>query len=84
MITDPIDRERFLSVVESLPPGVFRMKGIVEFSDTPQPMLFQYVAGRFELSLFPRPEVTDRFLTIIARGEVPDLARKFRSGNQLE
>jgi G3E family GTPase len=83
-ITDPIDRERFLSVVESLPPGVFRMKGIVEFSDTPQPMLFQYVAGRFELSLFPRPEVTDRFLTIIARGEVPDLARKLRSGNQLE
>ena len=47
--------------------GVFG-KGILEFSDSPQPMLFQYVAGRFELTLFPQPAVTDRFLTVIARG----------------
>ena len=32
-------------------------------------MLFQYVAGRFELSLSPQPAVTERFLTVIARGE---------------
>jgi hypothetical protein len=32
-------------------------------------MLFQYVAGRFELSLFHQPAVTDRFLTVIAQGE---------------
>lgn len=83
-ITEPVDREKFLSVIESLPPNVFRMKGIVEFSDAPQPMLFQYVAGRFELSLFPQPEVTDRFLTIIARGEIPDIAKKLCTGNQLK
>jgi hypothetical protein len=31
-------------------------------------MLFQYVAGRFELSLFHQPVVADRFLTVIAQG----------------
>ena len=63
-----LDREKFMQAVESLPPTVFRVKGILEFSDSPQPMLFQYVSGRFELSLFPQPAVTDRFLTVIARG----------------
>ena len=63
-----LDREKFMQAVGSLPPTVFRVKGIIEFSDSPQPMLFQYVAGRFELSLFPQPAVTDRFLTVIARG----------------
>jgi G3E family GTPase len=63
-----LDREKFMQAVGSLPPTVFRVKGILEFSDSPHPMLFQYVAGRFELSLFSRPAVTDRFLTVIARG----------------
>jgi len=35
--------------------------------------LFQYVAGRFELSLFPQPSVGERFLIVIAQGECPDL-----------
>ena len=68
VISQPLNRKGFLSAVESLPPTVFRVKGILEFSDSPHPMLFQYVAGRFELSLFPQPAVTDRFLTVIARG----------------
>jgi G3E family GTPase len=68
-IPGPLNRNDFLSAVESLPPTVFRIKGILEFSDSPHPMLFQYVAGRFELSLFHQPSVTDRFLTIIAQGE---------------
>ena len=68
-IPGPLDREKFLSVVESLPAAVFRVKGIVEFTDSPEPELFQYVAGRFELSLFPQPAVADRFLTIIAQGD---------------
>ena len=63
-----LDREKFMQAVESLPPTVFRVKGILEFSGFPQPILFQYVAGRFELSMFPRPAVTERFLTVIGRG----------------
>jgi G3E family GTPase len=73
VIPKPLDRKEFLSAIESLPPAVFRVKGIIEFTDSSQPMLFQYVAGRFELSLFPQPAVTDRFLTIVAQGESPDL-----------
>jgi G3E family GTPase len=76
-IPGPLDREKFLSVVESLPAAVFRVKGIVEFTDSPRPELFQYVAGRFELSLFPQPAVTDRFLTIIAQGNGPDAVGNF-------
>jgi len=67
-IPGPLNRKDFLFAVESLPPTVFRVKGILEFSDSPHPMLFQYVAGRFELSLFHQPLLTDRFLTVIAQG----------------
>jgi G3E family GTPase len=72
-ISKPLNRKEFLSAIESLPSKVFRIKGIIEFSNSPQPMLFQYVAGRFELSLFPQPAVTDRFLTFITQGEELDL-----------
>jgi G3E family GTPase len=68
-IPGPLNRKDFLSAVESLPPTVFRVKGILEFSDSPPPVLFQYVAGRFELSLFHQHAVTDRFLTIIGQGD---------------
>lgn len=75
-IPNPLNRKEFLSAVESLPHTVFRIKGIIEFSDSPQPMLFQYVAGRFELSLFPQPAVRDRFLTFITQGEEFDFIDK--------
>ncbi len=68
-LTTPLDREEFLSAVKSFPSKVFRVKGIIEFADSPQPMLFQYVAGRFELSVFPNSAVKERFLTIISKGE---------------
>ena len=73
IIPKPLNREEFLYTVESLPAAVFRIKGIIEFTDSPQPMLFQYVAGRFELSPFPQPGITARFLTYIAQGGETDL-----------
>jgi hypothetical protein len=33
--------------------------------------LFQYVAGRYELSVFPRSASEDRFLTVIGKGGNP-------------
>jgi G3E family GTPase len=77
-IPRPLNRQEFLSAVDSLPATVFRVKGIIEFTDSPGPMLFQYVAGRYELSLFPQPAVADRFLTVIAQGHGPDPAGNFR------
>jgi G3E family GTPase len=65
-----VDRSKFEETVASLPPSVFRAKGIVAFSDSPQIMLFQYVGGRWEISAFSGSEVHDRFITVIGRGDV--------------
>lgn len=67
----PLDRRAFLEAVAALPPSVFRVKGLVEFTGSDQPMLFQYVAGRYELSAFPRTGVMERFLTVIGQGGDP-------------
>ncbi|OPL15260.1 MAG: hypothetical protein AVO39_02370 [delta proteobacterium MLS_D] len=69
-LTTPVDREKFLRAVEKLPPSVFRVKGILDFSDLPEPALFQYVGGRHQISIFPQPPTDERFLTII--GDGPD------------
>ncbi|MGE5255461.1 MAG: CobW family GTP-binding protein, partial [Hyphomicrobiales bacterium] len=71
--TGALDREKFTRVVTSLPPSVFRAKGLVDFTDSDETMLFQYVCGRFELSVFPRRERSERFLTLIGRGSEPCL-----------
>ena len=70
----PLDRDAFLKAVAQLPPSIFRVKGIIEFSDSPQPMLFQYVAGRHELSVFSQSTIEDRFLTLIGEGGDPEHA----------
>lgn len=68
----PLDRGRFLQAVESLPASVFRAKGLLDFADTGETMLFQYVCGRHELSLFPPGSARERFLTFIGKGDGPD------------
>lgn len=66
----PLEREVFEKIMDDLPPSIFRMKGILEFSDFPHPMVFQYVGGRYELSRFAHNGTRyDPFLTIIGYGE---------------
>lgn len=65
-----VDRRKFMEAVASLAPSVFRVKGIVAFLDSQQTMLFQYVGGRWELSVFRDSDVHDRFLTVIGRGDL--------------
>jgi len=67
-LSHALDRGKFMRFVGSLPSSVFRAKGLIEFADTEETMLFQYVCGRFELSVFPKQGVRDRFLTFIGRG----------------
>jgi G3E family GTPase len=64
----PLDRNAFLAAVAALPPSIFRVKGLIDFTDSEQTLLFQYVAGRYELSVFPHPGVSERFLTVIGQG----------------
>lgn len=67
----PIDRDSFLYKVSQFPTSIFRAKGILEFSDSPRPVLFQYVAGHFDVSVFSGSS-KDRFLTVIGKGEDPE------------
>lgn len=63
-----IDRTEFLHIVAQLPPSIFRVKGVLTFQDSPEPTLFQFVGGRFELSPFPGKAPYERFLTVIGHG----------------
>ena len=65
--TKPLNRAVFMKTIESLPPSVFRMKGVVDFDDTQKATLIQYVAGRYELSEFKNPNLPDRFLVLIGK-----------------
>jgi G3E family GTPase len=58
-----------LRAAESLPRSIFRAKGIIEIAEPPQTMLFQYVAGRYELSALPQTPTSDRFLTLIGKSD---------------
>jgi G3E family GTPase len=64
-----LDREKFMQAVKSLPRSIFRAKGLIDFVDGEETMLFQYVCGRFELSVFPQKGIQHRFLTFIGRGK---------------
>jgi G3E family GTPase len=66
-LSGKLDHGKFLKAVESIPPSIFRAKGIIETSNPPQTMLFQYVAGRYELSALPDARTRDRFLTLIGK-----------------
>ncbi|MCU0559576.1 MAG: GTP-binding protein [Desulfobacterales bacterium] len=67
----PLDHDAFLKAVAEFSPAVFRAKGVVEFSDSPRLMLFQYVNGRHELSVLSGRRLTERFLTVIGKGGDP-------------
>jgi len=68
-LTRKIDRGKFMRAIESLPRSIFRAKGIIEIGEPPQTMLFQYVAGRYELSALPQARTSDRFLTLIGKAD---------------
>ncbi|MFO7596393.1 MAG: GTP-binding protein, partial [Desulfocurvibacter africanus] len=46
----PLSREDLLGILQSLPKGVFRLKGIVTLTESNEPEVVQYVSGRYELS----------------------------------
>lgn len=71
-----MDRRRFLEAVGRVPASIFRIKGVIDLSDPPQAMLFQYVAGRYELSRFSGSRISDRFLTVIGRAADPATFQK--------
>jgi G3E family GTPase len=64
-----VARADFLDSVAAIPPTIFRAKGVVDLDRPRQTFIFQYVAGRYELSRSDNPGVADRFLTFIGQGK---------------
>jgi G3E family GTPase len=65
--TEPLERKHFINAIKAIPRSIFRIKGVVEFTDADKPLLFQYVGGRFELSEFNNPKMPERFLILIGQ-----------------
>jgi len=63
----PLIKEKFLDAVKNLPPQIFRVKGIITFTDRDCPMFFQYVAGRYEISEYLTQESIEYFLVFIGQ-----------------
>lgn len=75
--TTHIQVEQLIDVLEQVPPNIFRIKGIVDLVDRGA-TLVQFVGGRFNLSAFQNPSVTDRFLVLIGH-ELDPVADAIRS-----
>ena len=56
--------DAFIQIIESMPPSVFRLKGIVNIG-VGRSVLVQYVCGHYDISNFQNPNVTERFIVII-------------------
>ena len=67
----PVEKDLFLEKITSLPPALFRVKGVIDFRDYATPYLFQYVNGRSEISEFNNPGMRERFLTLIGQDISP-------------
>lgn len=76
-ISQSLDRDRFIEIITSLPNMFFRMKGILDFNDSAEPHLFQYVNGRFEFSELRNASMADRFLTLIGQNIKKDPINEF-------
>ncbi len=66
-LNTPLDRELFLKKIRDISKYIFRIKGIVEFEDNDSPMIFQFVAGRYEISEYRNPKFKNRFLILIGQ-----------------
>ena len=76
-LDQPVDMDAFIKIVESMPPSVFRLKGLVNIS-AGQTVLVQYVCGHYDISNFQNPNVTDRFIVIIGH-ELEATAQQFKT-----
>ncbi len=69
--TTPLQKDEFLSKIKEIPLTVYRIKGVLKFSDSPKPVFFQSVYGHFEFSPANNRENNEYFLIFI--GETTSL-----------
>ncbi len=67
VFSSPVDRNKFVQHIETVPPGVFRIKGVVRFSGDDQPWVIQYVGKRYTIERYTSRDTVDSFITIIGK-----------------
>lgn len=76
-LPETLDKETFFSKIHSLPPFVFRAKGVVRFEHDSNPCIVQYVNGRYDLEECSNERFRDRFLVFIGKGVKEETFRTF-------
>ena len=66
-VTKSISRNNFINLVEEQQKNIFRIEGIMEFSNDSCPVRMQYVAGRYIFHKYPDPFLKDRFLVFVGK-----------------
>ena len=64
---ESLDRARFCEMIDSLGDNVFRIKGIVDFDDSENSEIFQYVCGRYDFSPSDIATQSERYLVFIGK-----------------
>ncbi len=60
-----LNKTDFLEKIKSLPPSIYRVKGVIEFEGEDQQSVFQYVNGRYEIETEINKKTNECFLVLI-------------------
>lgn len=67
----PLEKEVFFKKINEIPNSIYRIKGILKFTDSPEPYFFQWVYGQCELTPANSNDNYENFLIFI--GETTSL-----------
>ena len=66
-ILEPIDKNLFKIYLEAIPKDIFRIKGIVEFTNNDNQFVVQFVNGKYEFLEIEKRKGKDNFLVYIGK-----------------
>jgi len=64
-LPEPLNRQQFLAATAELPEQVLRVKGVLQFEDEKDPLVYQYVPGSQALTPMSEEDSGQRFLVAI-------------------
>ena len=73
----PLNKEALEEMIRAGGNQILRVKGIVEFTDQPGPLVFQYAPGTWHVSKHTGKETRERFLVVIGQDLDTCLDHKF-------
>jgi G3E family GTPase len=68
----PVNRSEFVAALDALPAGILRVKGLLQFSDTAEIEVCQYVGGRIDFSKHDSPYHDTAFVVVIGKHLNPE------------